>query len=453
MADLSFTIDDIILSERIVRFRMPFRYGVVTLREAPEAHVTARISLSDGRSFQGSSADLMAPKWFDKNPELSNDQNFEQLRTSILLTAERYLADRTSRSAFAHHAHHDAAHYAACAQVGLNGLVAGFGTAMADRAILDACCHATDMSFAQAVRANLPGITAQTAPDLNGFDIAGFLQTLAPADQITVRHTVGLTDAITDDQIPKDDGENDGLPRSLQANCQAYGLRAFKLKVSGDIAADIERLNEIASVLDRLPHSYLTTLDGNEQFQDTASFSMFWNALADTPALARLRASIAFVEQPMSRQMALSEQLGSLGERLPIEIDESDADINAFATAATLGYRGVSSKSCKGVYRSLLNRCRVEKWNAEAAEPRFFMSAEDLSTQVGTALQQDLSLATLIGCEHVERNGHQYGDGLSGGCQDARAALQAEHPNMYRLDGYRANLIIADGQINIFTLK
>ena len=42
------------------------------------------------------------------------------------------------------------------------------------------------------------------------------------------------------------------------------------------------------------------------------------------------------------------------------------------------------------------------------------MSAEDLTTQAGVAVQQDLALATLVGATHVERNGHHYVDGMAG---------------------------------------
>ena len=48
---------------------------------------------------------------------------------------------------------------------------------------------------------------------------------------------------------------------------------------------------------------------------------------------------------------------------------------------------------------------------------RYFMSAEDLTTQAGVAVQQDLALATLIGATHVERNGHHYVDGMTGAPQ------------------------------------
>ena len=54
--------------ERPVRLRLPFRFGAVTLNEAIEAFVRARIRLSDGRESIGATAELMIPKWFDKDP-------------------------------------------------------------------------------------------------------------------------------------------------------------------------------------------------------------------------------------------------------------------------------------------------------------------------------------------------------------------------------------------------
>lgn len=61
------------------------------------------------------------------------------------------------------------------------------------------------------------------------------------------------------------------------------------------------------------------------------------------------------------------------------------------------------------------------------------MSAEDLTTQAGLAVQQDLALVNLIGLTHVERNGHHYVDGFAGqgaGPAEAAAFLQAQ-PGLY----------------------
>src|SRR5215467_2433066 len=85
--------------ERPVRLRLPFRFGVVTLTEAPQALVRARIRLADGREGEGVSAELLAPKWFDKSPDLSNEQNFDQLRRS-LGSARQHLAAGGAGTAF-----------------------------------------------------------------------------------------------------------------------------------------------------------------------------------------------------------------------------------------------------------------------------------------------------------------------------------------------------------------
>ena len=74
---MRFSIREVLFFERDVRLRMPFRFGVVTLTAAPQAFVRARIRFDDGREAEGAAAELLAPKWFDKNPALSNEDNFE----------------------------------------------------------------------------------------------------------------------------------------------------------------------------------------------------------------------------------------------------------------------------------------------------------------------------------------------------------------------------------------
>jgi hypothetical protein len=136
-----------------------------------------------------------------------------------------------------------------------------------------------------------------------------------------------------------------------------------------------------------------------------------------------------------------------------VEIDESDADIGAFPRARDLGYQGISAKSCKGFYRALLNRARVEQWNGERPIRPYFMSAEDLTTQSGVALQQDLALATLIGAAHVERNGHHYVDGMAGAPQREQDAFLAAHPDLYaRAANGRVRLSIRNGAVALGSL-
>jgi hypothetical protein len=80
------------------------------------------------------------------------------------------------------------------------------------------------------------------------------------------------------------------------------------------------------------------------------------------------------------------------------------------------------------------------------------MSAEDLTTQAGISVQQDLALATLIGCTHVERNGHHYVNGMEGVTDSEQHAFLKAHGDLYHDAGGVARLTITDGQIAIRSL-
>ena len=98
---MRFTIKQIELYERDVKLRIPFRFGAATLTEAPQAFVRATIELENGPSGSGAAAEMLAPKWFDKSPQLSNAENFAQLRASLQLAAASYPAGGAN-TAFGH---------------------------------------------------------------------------------------------------------------------------------------------------------------------------------------------------------------------------------------------------------------------------------------------------------------------------------------------------------------
>lgn len=423
--------------ERSVKLRLPFRFGAVTVTHAPQLFVRVRVKHADGHEGDGVSAEMLVPKWFDKSPELTHEQNFDQLRRSLAM-ARASLLDAGFDTPFGLSASVDRPHHEACAAAGLNGLVASYGLALIERAIIDALGRLESASVFELVRTNRIGLNARTATDLTGFDFDRLLDRLAPARSIQARHTVGLVDALTRADT---DGRriDDDLPESLEEVIAIDGNRYFKLKVGGRVDADIDRLCGIAAVLDTVETPYHVTIDGNEQYRDIEAVMEMWRRIGETPRLARLKSSLLFIEQPIARERALSAPVAALSREVPIEIDESDAEVGTFPRARALGYRGVSSKSCKGFYRALINRARIEKWNAE--EPgRYFMSAEDLTTQAGVALQQDLALATLIGATHLERNGHHYVGKMNAPASEQDAFLRA-HPDIYR----RA----ADGNVRI----
>ena len=445
-----FSVEAVELFERPVKLRMPFRFGVVTLTAAPQAFVRARIRLDDGRRAEGMAAELMAPKWFDKNPDLSNDDNFEQLRNALRIARGLY-TDGGVDSAFGHFARHYRAQIGRGAQQGLNSLVANYGPALIDRAVLDALCRALQLPFHELIRRNLAGIqVTPLTPDLAGFDLDAFLAGLQPPERIAARHTVGLVDPITADDAH--DAVGDGLPETLEEVVSTYGHRWFKLKVAGNVDADVARLLRIAQVLDRIDGGYRSTLDGNEQYDSIDGVQQLWQRMRAEPGLQRLCDSVIFIEQPIKRAAALAQDVSALSAQKPVILDESDDSLDAFVRGRERGYLGVSSKTCKGLYKSILNRARCARWNAEAGAERYIMSAEDLTIQAGLALQQDLALVSLLGITHVERNGHHYVNGMSAlGAGEQQAFLDA-HPDLYERSHGAVRLRLRGGELAIGSL-
>lgn len=445
-----FIVRTVELFERPVHLRLPFRFGVVTLTHCPQAFVRAQVALPNGRAAWGGAGELMAPKWFDKNLQLTNEDNFDQLRHALLAARQAYLSDMRADTAFGHFARHHQALIDLGAAQGRNALVSCYGPALLDRAILDALCRALGLSFYDAVKSNTVGIDARLTPDLAGFDVGDFLASLSPAPSIEVRHTVGLLDAIT--AVDVREPVNDGLPETLADVVSATGCRWYKLKVSGQVDADMERLTRIAAVLRRVSDARIT-LDGNEQFTDAQAAAAFWRRVMATPALHQLAEQVKYIEQPLARAIALDSDVGALAAMRPVLIDESDDTLQAFPRALELGYTGVSSKQCKGIYRSLLNAARCRQRNGSKAV--CFMSAEDLTTQAGLAVQQDLALVNLIGLTHVERNGYYYVNGFAGqGASPTEAAAFAQaQPGLYEpVEGGNVRLHVQAGRLDLRSL-
>jgi L-alanine-DL-glutamate epimerase-like enolase superfamily enzyme len=447
---MRFSIAEISFFERDVKLRMPFRFGVVTLKEAPQAFVRARIVFPDGKESWGAAAEILAPKWFDKDPGLSNEDNFEQLRKALALARDSYLSGGDN-TAYGHWIDNYGAQIALGAVQGLNSLVACFGPALIDRAVLDALCRAANVSFYEAIRKNLPGIAPPVwQMDFEGFDLDEFLAGLKPRTGLAARHTVGLVDPITAADLKEPVG--DGLPETLEQVVARYGHRWFKLKVAGDPAVDVERLAAIASVLDRSDAPYRASLDGNEQYAEAGQVLELLRKIKSDSRLKRLASSIVFIEQPIKRQNALTADVSELAEEAPVIIDESDDSLEAFPRARRLGYTGVSSKTCKGLYKSFLNLARCRMWNREERGARFFMSGEDLTIQAGLAVQQDLALVSMLGIEHVERNGHHYVNGMAGLPEAEQQAFLEAHPDLYEQSHGAARLRIRAGTITMGSL-
>jgi len=427
--------------------RMPFRFGVITVRHGRQAVLRARIRDQDGREGWGVAAETLAAKWFDKNQALSDDDNMDQLRRALEIAGVAGLAHGAD-TAWGHWANRYKAHVAACGEEALNPLIASYGQSLLDRACFDALLKLVELPFHTAMRGNLGGMAAHAIiGDLGDFDVAGMLGPIAAPSRIHARHTVGLVDPITlADQTER---LNDGLPETLEEVAAQYGHRWWKLKVGGDLASDIDRLTRIAAVLDAGP-AYQASLDGNEQYADGESALALWQAMMAEPRLSRLCASIAYIEQPVARAKALDTAMDALAKARPVIIDESDGDLGAFVTAKGLGYAGVSTKACKGFWRSFVNQARCRAWND--AGGNYFMSAEDLTTLAGVCVQQDLALVSALGLTHVERNGHHFIAGFEGRPKAEAVRFMEAHPGLYADTAQGPRLAIRQGVLDIASI-
>jgi hypothetical protein len=423
--------------------RLPFRFGANTLHACPQLFVRVDVEVEDHATTQGYAAELMMPKWFDKRAAYSPATNVEHLALSLRHATDVYLNDApaTPFGLFARH-------YCALLEQGqrhdLTQLSVAFGQSLLDRAVLDALCRACKVSLFDAARHNLPGLTdTALADDMRGWHWPAWLAQLEPLREIQVRHTVGLLDEL--------DGVHygaDGLPTSLPAVIDTYGHRFFKIKVGGDPVADLRRLHAVLDVLRQRSAGFQYTLDGNEQYADPRALLELVEGLRDLP-------KPLYVEQPLPRDQSLAAELPAapLAESAaPMLMDEADGTLDAFARGRRAGWSGVSSKACKGLYKSLINRARCERWNREEGTSRYFMSAEDLTCPAGVCVQQDLALVSLLGLTHCERNGHHYGDANGAVTATEQRAFSAAHPDLYGEDASQLRLRINRGAVRIDSL-
>ena len=270
------------LYERPVRLRMPFRFGVVTLTAAPQAFVRARIRLEDGREGWGAGAEMLAPKWFDKNLALSNEDNFEQLRDALRLARKAYL-DSAPRSAFGHFAAHYREVIDAGARHDLNPLVACVRSRAArpryPRRALPAAAYVVLRGGAGQLGRRRD---RRARPDLSGVRHRRISRT-APTGGVDRGAAHGRARR-RDRRLP---GQfRDGLPESLEEVVAVYGHTWFKLKVGGKVDEDVARLTEIAAVLDASGRPYRVSLDGNEQYDDLEALQGLLARMNALPKLA-----------------------------------------------------------------------------------------------------------------------------------------------------------------------
>lgn len=442
---------------QIVDTRMPFRYGPARLVRCPHLYLRVTIRDERGRQAHGIAADNLPPKWFDKNPHKSYA---EEIRDQLHVIDCAVCCALSHEAATAFRIWLDVYNQiqTQAARDGLPKLLAGFGPSLIERAINDALGHLLDLPLHALLHSNELGVELGEIDSVWRSVTPNKVLPAAPREMIWARHTVGLSDPICNSDIPEAERLHDGLPQSLEDVVAFYGIRYFKIKIQNQLATDLERLSQIAALLDeRLPtQKYFVTLDGNEQYNAMDELRPLLEALRTRFVFKRLHEAILFVEQPLARAHALNEErcrgIAAISESFPVIIDESDDSLESFGCALNLGYDGTSHKNCKNLFKSLANLARAA--TAQSTLRRsIILSAEDLTNIGPVALNQDLTALGCLGISHAERNGHHYFRGLSHLSEAEQTRALEAHPDVFTRDhSTLVRLDIRDGQIDCRSL-
>ncbi|MBT4136624.1 MAG: hypothetical protein HOE48_01855 [Candidatus Latescibacteria bacterium] len=432
--------------------RFPFKYGIASLVALPHLFVRVTVKI-EGKSEVGLAADGLPPKWFTKNPEAHFTEDLDEM-LAVIWHACRHIEGMGEASTVFDlwdRLYKGQAEWAKT--TAYPPLLWAFGVSLIERAVIDAFCRAKGITFAEAVQNNSLGIwLGDIHPELKNTSPSDFLANES-LDGVLVRHTVGLADPLTDEEIESADRIDDGLPHSLAANIQMYGLTHLKIKLCGDAAVDLSRLKQIAGLMAGQAECAFT-LDGNEQYTEMAPFRTLWEAIYGDAELASFMNGLIFVEQPLHRDVALSaevkDELKSWTDRPPMIIDESDGSLNSSFQALDCGYVGTSHKNCKGVFKGIANACLMASRKKKDPEGTYILSSEDLANVGPVALLQDLAVLASLGVAHSERNGHHYFAGLSMYPDAIQQDVLTHHGELYRksANGFPV-LNVRDGLLDI----
>jgi hypothetical protein len=446
---MSIKINNVQMHVLNMNTRFPFKYGIASLVALPHLFVRVEAEV-DGSPSVGLAADGLPPKWFTKNPEAPFESDLDEMLAVIRNAVKLAEGAGAADSVFDLWRGLYAGQEAWASSTDYPPLLWAFGVSLVERATIAAVCRATNKPFGVAVRDGSLGIRlGDIHPELDGSMPADYL---VPESlrSIRVRHTVGLADPLTAADIPADERLTDGLPQSLEDNIDVYGLTHLKIKLCGDANVDRDRLKGIATLMEGRKCEF--TLDGNEQYHELTPFRDLWEAIRSDQELEGFLEGLIFVEQPLHRDVALSDEAQSVlsgwDDCPPMIIDESDGSLDSSRRALDCGYVGTSHKNCKGVFKGIANACLMAKREKETGV-RHVLSSEDLANVGPVALTQDLAVLATLGITHSERNGHHYFAGVSMFPAEVQEQITQHHGSLYRSNGTFPALAVSEGTLDI----
>ena len=137
---LRLAVRDVAFFERPVNFVRPFRFGAVVVNAAHQAFVRVEIEVEGKGRATGASAEFLVPKWFDKRAHLAPEDTVGELRRSLVIARELYLAHTGFETAFGLHAACLARQVEACAKEDIRRLPPPMARRRSTRRSWMRCC-------------------------------------------------------------------------------------------------------------------------------------------------------------------------------------------------------------------------------------------------------------------------------------------------------------------------
>lgn len=243
------------------------------------------------------------------------------------------------------------------------------------------------------------------------------------ADSLEAWHLVGAADRLEGpDEQALDEGE---YPDTLRQWIRRDGLRALKVKLLGDDEdEDLARLAAVGQIAIEEGVRRLG-VDFNCTVSDPGFVLRILDRLAaEFPAIASM---MLYVEQPFPPDLeALGMDVGELGSRLPLLMDESASDWRSVDRGRRFGWSGVALKTCKTLTGALLSLCR-------ARASGMAVMVQDLTNPMLALIPHALLASHAGTIAGIEVNAAQF-------CPDASLCEASMHPDLYRRRGGRISV-------------
>ncbi|MBG7610217.1 MAG: mandelate racemase/muconate lactonizing enzyme family protein [Anaerolineae bacterium] len=353
-----------------VETRVPLKFGPEPLTYVTCARVQMRVKKADGQIAEGWGETPLSVQWVWPS-QLSYQERHEVLKKFCLIIAKAW----GEFDLYGHAieiGHTFQKEVLPALLIELNKL-RGEGEAMPWLAAL-VCCSAFDIALhdAYGIANQKPVYETYTSPYMEA-DLSYYLQPAEgtkidfkgkypldflinpPPTHLSAWHLVGGLDPISKDELSGSEPE-DGYPVLLVDWIARDGIKCLKVKQRGtDYEWDYQRLVDVGEIALSEGVDWLTT-----DFNCTVLDPAYVTAILDQLVIEhpRIYGMILYVEQPFPYELEDHQiDVHSVSARKPLFMDESAHDWELVRLGRSLGWTGVSLKTCKTQTGALLSLC------------------------------------------------------------------------------------------------